>query len=192
LGRLEEAQVFLQESLALSTQVGDRWGMGTAYRNLGLAALAQGDIPEAQALILKSLDLFTEFVTGWDIVQSLVYLGEATGAAGDSSEARRIFLEALHLAMEAQATPLALDALVGLAQQQARAGEAQQALELSMCVLNHPASTQEAKDRAQQLRGQLEPQLTLQQVEAVQERAQTKTFAALVTELLNASPRFGR
>jgi predicted ATPase/transcriptional regulator with XRE-family HTH domain len=189
LGRLEEAQVFLQESLALSTQVGDRWGMGTAYRNLGLAALAQGDIPEAQSLILKSLDLFTEFVTGWDIVQSLVYLGEATAAAGDSSEARRIFLEALHLATEAQATPLALDALVGLAQQQARAGEAQQALELSMCVLSHSASTQEAKDRAQQLRAQLKSQLTPQQVEAVQERAQTRTFALLVTELLNASPR---
>jgi predicted ATPase/transcriptional regulator with XRE-family HTH domain len=32
LGRHAEAQAFLQESLMLCTQVGDRWGMGTAYR----------------------------------------------------------------------------------------------------------------------------------------------------------------
>jgi predicted ATPase/transcriptional regulator with XRE-family HTH domain/cytochrome c553 len=192
LGRREEAGAFLQESLMLCTQIGDRWGMGTAYRHLGLLAMAQGDIGEAQSLLHKSLDLFTEFVTGWDIVQSLVYLGEATAAAGDLSEARQIYLEALHLAMEAQATPLALDALVGLAQQQARAGEAEQALGLSMCVLSHSASTQKAKDRVQQLRTQLESQLTPHQVEAVQERTQAKTFAALVTELLDASPRFDR
>jgi predicted ATPase/transcriptional regulator with XRE-family HTH domain len=192
LGRHEEAGAYLQESLMLCTQIGDRWGMGTAYRNMGLAALAQGDISEAQSLLHTSLDLFTEFVTGWDIVLSLVYLGEATAAAGDSSGARRIFLEALHLAMEAQATLLALSALVGLAQQQARAGEAEQALELSICILSHSASTQETKDRAEQLRTQLESQLTPYQVEAVQERTQTKTFAALVTELVNTSPRFDR
>ena len=32
---------FLQESLKLCEEVGDRWGMGTALRNLGLAALDQ-------------------------------------------------------------------------------------------------------------------------------------------------------
>ncbi len=172
----------------LCTQVGDRWGMGTAYRILGLAALAQGDITEAQALIRKSLDLFTDFVTGWDIVQSLVYLGEATATAGDSSEAWRIYLDALQMAMEVQVISLALDALTGLAGLQARTGQAEQALALSMCVLSHSASTQEAKDRAQQLRVQLESQLTPQQVAAVQERVQAITFDALVTELLNRSP----
>jgi hypothetical protein len=44
------AQAFLQKSLSLCTQVGDRWGMGTAYRNLGLTALAHGDADNAQAL----------------------------------------------------------------------------------------------------------------------------------------------
>jgi hypothetical protein len=34
-------------------------GLGTAYRNLGLAALAQGNFLEAQSLI-KNLDLFSE------------------------------------------------------------------------------------------------------------------------------------
>jgi tetratricopeptide (TPR) repeat protein len=189
LGRLEEAQAFLQESLALSTKVGDRWGMGTAYRILGLAALARGDINEAQSLINKSLELFTGFVTGWDIVQSLVYLGEATTAAGDSSEAKRVYLDALQMAVEAQATSLALDALTGLAHLQALAGQAEQALELIMRVLRHSASTQEAKDRAEKLREQLETQLAPQQIETVQAQAEAKSFDALVAEIVEASTR---
>jgi len=189
LGRLDETQAFLQESLTLSTQVGDRWGMGTAYRILGLAALARGDIDEARSLINKSLELFTGFVTGWDIVQSLVYLGEATTAAGDWSEAKRVYLVALQMGVEVQATSLALDALTGLAHLQARAGEAEHALELLMRVLSHSASTQEAKDRAGQLRAQLETQLTPEQIKAIQARAQAKSFDTLVAEIVEASAR---
>jgi predicted ATPase len=185
LGHYEQARAFLQESLTLCTQVRDQWGMGTAFRYLGLLALAQGNVTAAQSLIHHSLDLFTDIVTGWDIVQSLVYLGQATGAAGDASEARRIFLEALHLAMEAQVMSLALDLLVELAELQTGAGEAEQAFGLSLCVLRHAAATQETQDRAEQLRVQLEPRLTPQQIETAQTRA--TSFDALVTELLDAS-----
>jgi tetratricopeptide (TPR) repeat protein len=184
LGRYEEAQTFLRESLELCIQVGDHWGMGTAYRYLGLAALAQGDIPEAQSLIRDSLELFTKLGARWDIARSLIYLGEAAAAAGDSSEARRNFLDALQLAMEVQAIPLAMDVLTGLAYLQAQAGEAEQALELAICVLCHPASTQEAKERAEQLVAELETQLMSEQLEAVQARAQVTSFEALVTEFL--------
>ena len=91
--------------------------------------------------------------------------------------------------MEAQATSLSLDVLVGLANLQAQSGEAEQAWELLTCVLGHSASSQEAKDRAQHLRAQLEPQLTPSQVAAAQEQAQAKTFDALVTVFLDASPK---
>jgi predicted ATPase/transcriptional regulator with XRE-family HTH domain/cytochrome c553 len=189
LGRLEEAQAFLQESLALCIQVGDRWGMGTAYRCLGLAALAQGDIPEAQCFIHYSLELFTELRARWDVVRSLIYLGEIKAAAGDMLEARRVFLETLPMALEVQAIPVALDALIGLAYLEGQAGQTEQALELSICVSCHSASTQEAKDRAEQLGAELEAQLTPQQLEAVQARTQTKSFDTLVTELLTTDLR---
>jgi hypothetical protein len=123
-------------------------------------------------------------VTGWDIVQSLVYLGEATAVAGDSCEARRIFLEALRLAMEAQIPPLALDALLGLAHLEAEAGNAEQALALSRCVSTHPASTHEAKERAQSLSALLGSQLPPHRVEAVQAQARARSFDATVAELL--------
>jgi predicted ATPase/DNA-binding XRE family transcriptional regulator len=190
LGHYAEADEFLQESLMLCTQVGDRWGTGTAYRQLGLLALAQGDFTEAQSLIHKSLDLFNKFVTGWDIVQSLVYLGQTTAAVGDLSEARRVYMGALDLGVEARTTPLTIDALIGLADVQARAGQVEQALELSICVLSHSASTQEAKDRARQLRSQLESQLTPEQTAAVHARARAKSFDTLVTELRKLSTDF--
>ncbi len=188
LGHFEEAEAYLQESLVLCTELGNRWGLGTAYRFLGLAALAQEKIPEAETLIRYSLDVFNEFVTGWDIVLSLVYLGEIKAAAGDLLEARRLFLEALPMALEVHAIPLALDALVGLAYLAARADQAEQALTLSIYVSCHPASTQEAKDRAEQLCVELETQLTTQQIEIIQAQIQTRSLDAIVTEFSNASP----
>jgi hypothetical protein len=77
---------------------------------------------------------------------------------------------------------LALDALTGLAHVLAWAGEAERALEFSKCVLNHTASTQDAKDRAERLRAKLESQLSQQQIEAVW--TQAKTFEAVVEEIL--------
>jgi hypothetical protein len=50
--------------------------------------------------------------------------------------------------------------------------------------LDHPASLQATKNRAARLRTELEAQLTSQQVEAAQARAQVKTLEASVDELL--------
>jgi hypothetical protein len=58
------------------------------------------------------------------------------------------------------------------------------ALELLLVVLNHPASFQKTKNRASDLRAELEAQLTSRQVEAVRERAQTKTLETVVEEVL--------
>lgn len=92
------------------------------------------------------------------------------------------------MALDFQAIPLALDALVGLAYLAAQAGQSEQAVELSICVSCHPASTQEAKERAEQLIAELEAQLTPEQLKAFQsQEAGVKTFDATVTKLLNAS-----
>jgi predicted ATPase len=188
LGRYDEAEACLQESLMLCTEVGDRWGMGTAYRHLGLLALARGDPTKACSLLRKSLDLFAGFVTGWDVVQSLVYLGEATTAAGNGSEGRQIYLDALKRTTEARSPSLALDILVRLANLQLQAGQAEVALALSACVLGHPASTYEARDRAGRVRAQLEATLGPQQVRVIQAQVQAGSLDALVAELLDASP----
>lgn len=184
LGRYEQARAFLQEGLVLCEQVGDRWGIGTAYRHLGLLALAQGDITEAQALIQKSLDTFAGFLTGWDVVRSLIHLGEAAAAAGDQLEARRTYLEAIKIALEAQAASLILDNLVGLAELQAQEGEAVGAFTLSLKVLDHTASSLEARDRAGILSSALEPQLTPGQVDAARAWAGNQSLETIAEKLL--------
>jgi predicted ATPase len=184
LGRYEQAQEFLQEGLDLCEQVGDRWGIGTAYRHLGLLALTQGDITEAQALFQKSLDTFAGFLTGWDVVRSLIHLGDAAAAAGDPIEARRIYLKAIKIALEAQAASLILDNLVGLAELQAQAGEAAQAFAFSLKVLEHTASTLEARDRAGLLKSELESQLTAQQINEARVWSNTQSLDSIVEMLL--------
>ncbi len=184
LGRYEEAKAFMHESIALCEQAKNRWGLGTAYRYLGLATLAEGQYAEAKAYLLKSLEIFGEYFVGWDIARSLTYLGDATTMAGDLAEARRIYLDALRVATEAKATPIALDALAGLGNLQAQAGKAEYALMLSYCILNHRSSEGETKDRAEQLRVELEPKLSPRQVESTRVKAQEKAFDRIVKETL--------
>jgi predicted ATPase/transcriptional regulator with XRE-family HTH domain len=43
LGRYDEARDTLEESVLLNTSIGDRWGLGFAYRGLGLIAQAQDE-----------------------------------------------------------------------------------------------------------------------------------------------------
>ncbi len=83
---------------------------------------------------------------------------------------------------------MALSALAGFASLQAKQGDRDHALELLLLVLNHPASFQETKERATQLRAELEAQLTSQQVEAAQIRAKTTTFEATGEEILQQAP----
>ncbi len=59
--------------------------------------------------------------------------------------------------------------------------------ELLFIVLTHPASIQDTRDYAEQLRSELEAQFTTQQIEAVQMRAQRRTLEAAVTEILSRS-----
>jgi tetratricopeptide (TPR) repeat protein len=151
---------------------------------MGLLALAQGDITEAQALFQKSLDTFAGFLTGWDVVRTLIHMAEAAAMAGDPLEARRIYLEGLKIALEAQATSLILDNLVGLAELQAQAGEAEEAFALSQKVLEHSASTFDARLRAGIVSSATESGLTNAQIEAARAWANDHSLDAIAVNIL--------
>jgi predicted ATPase/DNA-binding XRE family transcriptional regulator len=67
LGLYVDAKDFMMESIGLCERAKNRWGMGTAYRYLGSAYLAEGQYAEAQAHFYKSLEIFGEYTEGWDI-----------------------------------------------------------------------------------------------------------------------------
>jgi predicted ATPase/DNA-binding SARP family transcriptional activator len=180
LQRYAEAEQNMRESLELCEQAGNRWGMGTAYRFWGLAALAQGKLDEAESLIYKSLDVLHKLATGWDIILCHIYLAEIKVAQNDPGEAKQIFEEAFKMGMEIQALPLVLDALVGLASLCARAEENEPALEFAICVVNHPAATQETRSRAEKLIAELTRRVGAPQIETMQAQVRQKNLNDII------------
>ena len=184
LGRYDEARAVLEESVEILTLVRDRWGLGSAYRGLGLAAQAQGRHLQAVDMFRKSLSTLAELGARQDVAQGLAEMGRSFFALGNDAEAGHVWRESLRITIETKGMSIALESLVGLASLQAKRGEMETALELLLIVLNHPASYQETRNRALQLRAQLEVQLTHQEIELVQQRAGAKTITSIVEDIL--------
>jgi predicted ATPase/DNA-binding XRE family transcriptional regulator len=184
LGRYDEARAALEESVALGISVGDRWGLGFAYRGLGIVAQAQGEHLQAVDMFRKSLDTLTELGARQDVARVLAEMSRSVFALGNDTEAGRVWRESLRIAVETRGTFVALEALVGLASLQAKRGDVEHAIELLLIILNHPASMQDTKNRAEILRVELESRLTPQQIQAVQAQAQKQSLDQVVNELL--------
>jgi tetratricopeptide (TPR) repeat protein len=184
LGRYDEARAALEESVLLNTSIGERWGLGFAYRGLGFIAQAQGEHVQAMDMFRTSLDTLTELGARQDAARVLTEMSYSLLALGHDAEAVHALHEALCITTETQGTFVTLAALAGIAALQAKQGEIEQALELLLIVLEHPATIQDTRDRAKQLRSELEAQLTTQQIEAVQMRAHAQPFETVVNEVL--------
>jgi tetratricopeptide (TPR) repeat protein len=184
LGRYDEARLALEENVALNNSIGFGWGLGTAYRGLGIVAQAQGKHQQAVDMFHKSLDTLTELGGSWWVARVLADMSWSIFALGKDSEAEHTWCESLRIAVDIRGTPVALEALVGLASLLAKRNDMEYALELLLMVLNHPASFQKTKNHAADLRADLEAQMTSQQVEMALARVQAKTFEDVVGELL--------
>lgn len=152
LGHYEQARAWLEESIALTTELGDLWGLGTAYRQLGAITLAHGDIAEARMHLNHSLDIYRGYVTGYDLVYTNLYLGECAAAEGDDAEAERIYLDSIREASALRVDALAQEAAAGLAALRLRQGRTDEALRLADAVLAHPTTTHETAARAADVR----------------------------------------
>ena len=113
-----------------------------------------------------------------------MYLGFSEIGLREFGKAQECFLKALRLASEMNLITCILDSLAGMARIHAGQGREEAALELAIQVEKHPAVTQDTKDRAIQLRSELEIQLTPVQVEAIQAHVREKTFETVVEEML--------
>jgi tetratricopeptide (TPR) repeat protein len=164
------------------------WGLGAAYRGLGIVAQAHGQHQQAVVMFRKGLDTFTELGGSWWVARVLAEMGSSMLALGNEAEAGRVWRKSLRIALDSGGTPVALEGLAGFASLQTKQGEREDALELLLIVLNHLASFQETKDRAEALRAELEAQLTRKQVEAAERRAKAKTFEASIEEIVQQAP----
>ena len=180
LGRFEEAGNLIHESVELDETIGDRWGLGTAYRNLGLLAQMQSNHGQAEIMLGKSLEFFRELGARWDIARTLADLGRSKLFLEEDGEAERLLCDALRILFEIQGMPAALDALASLAHLRAKQGQIEQAFEFICVILNHKATLEETRSRVQKLCVELEAQLTPSQVEA----ARAATFDTVTAEIV--------
>lgn len=183
LGETTAAEKFLRESLTLAQGIGYRWGIGNAFEGLGLVARATNP-KEARNLFGASCDVFREIGDLRSLARALNHQGYNSLALDDAADAQNSLTEALRLARESSLTPFVLDALVGLALTLAKNSNADRALELVIHAMQHPATTYDAKSRAEILYAELESRLTQQQFKEAQARTQAKTFDDVVDEVL--------
>lgn len=184
LGEYREADKLLHESLELSRENGYRFATGLALDGLGELAYIEGRYKDALPLFSESASLFQELGDTHRLSRTLYHRGLNFLALDQVVEAEHDFNSALRLAYKGGFTSAALNAMLGIALLGARQNASQGRLELVLYVLEHPASTQETKTRADRLRAELEAQLTRPQVEASQAWLQSKTFDAVVSEIL--------
>ena len=184
LGRFNEVPDLLREGLQAAAETNDRFGIALAGVRMAVAAQAQGNKTGARRLLEESIQHFRDSGDSWFLSHALNLEGKFALASGERAQAYKSFRRAGEVAWTIQALPMLLDALVGLAILESQQGHHEQALEWVIHSLQHTASTQDTKNRAEKLRAELEAQLSSQKIEIVKLHAQSHTLEDVVQEYI--------
>jgi predicted ATPase/DNA-binding SARP family transcriptional activator len=96
-GEYEQAEQYLQDSMAVYRKAEDGWGIATALANLSLVARRQGTFEEAKRRAQASLALRREIGDRRGIASSLSNLGLVYCDLGEYAEAKKALEEALQI-----------------------------------------------------------------------------------------------
>jgi predicted ATPase/DNA-binding SARP family transcriptional activator len=186
MGDYAEARQWLHETLVVHKEINDNALLSRSLTQLGTAAYLEGAYAEAKQRHLESVNMSKEIGERWHMALTLIGLGYTTCALGEYEASGRHFREALQTAMEIGSLWMVLDSLVGLARLLTASDPGEEAderaVELLTFVLQHPSSSQEARDRATALLAELEGRLSPAAVAAAKERGQARDLPAIVEE----------
>jgi tetratricopeptide (TPR) repeat protein len=150
LGEYQQARRYFEEGLAIRQGLNDLRGVALCLNQLGDVATALGDHGDARWRYQESLALFKEIGNRAGVATTMTRLGYCELALSDLTAARDYFFAALQIAWETQAVPRTLEALAGIATALV-AEQPERAHDLARLVWNHPAATQESRDRVAKL-----------------------------------------
>jgi predicted ATPase/DNA-binding XRE family transcriptional regulator len=179
LNRTAEIEGILWEGAQVTQESGDRFCYGLILEQLALAAQARGDFTSSEQLFETSVDLFREIGDAWYLARALTSRGGSRKSIGELARAAEDYRQAIQLALDARALLIALTALAGLADVYVQEGRADSALEIAIHVLEHPASPQEAKAKANRIQRDLVSRLAPAAVETACQRARSQTLEEL-------------
>jgi tetratricopeptide (TPR) repeat protein len=187
-GDYAEAKRWLQEPFVFGKETNDKTLLIENLSHQGTAAYLEGSYAEAQQRYLESLEISQETGERWRMEPALIGLGYTTCALGDYEASSRYLRSALQTAMEIGALGMTMDSLVGLASlltaRDLGEAAAELAVELLAFVLQHPASTQEAREGAAPLLTELEGRLSPEAAAAAKERGQARGLEEIVREFI--------
>ena len=179
LGDMADAKRRLQAAYAIQQDIGDPKGMADTLDSLGRIALLGGDNAEAGRCYEQARTIRYDQGDNVGLATSLEGMGNSARAMGHYGEARRYLREALQLSNQHKLsrTP---SIFVAIGELFLQTGKQTRGIELLALALQHPASDQDTKDRAQRL-------LKLHQVpiETSQQKFTNEDFDAVITALLD-------
>jgi predicted ATPase len=97
LGDYAVARAYLEESMAIAREVGDRRQCAYALTQLGLVIVNQGDVDSASPLYAEAVELFREVKDAWGEAFALTWLAEATLISDRPLMAQPLYEEGLTL-----------------------------------------------------------------------------------------------
>jgi hypothetical protein len=137
---------------------------------LGDVELSQKEYTAARRSYQDSLAIYREFDHRLGVSLTLGGLGDVAVALGEIEPAREYFHDAYTMAQVIRDTPLQLWILTGITSLLAREKEEERAAELLGMILNHHATTQETRDKAETILNSLGEAVHTSALEAALER----------------------
>jgi tetratricopeptide (TPR) repeat protein len=187
-GEYEVAQRYHAESQAIFKQIGDRWGVGTGFINLGETARRLGDLKQAAQYYETSLPIFQEIDNSVGIAIAQLNLGHAYTGLGEELVAWQYIRESLQRSSKIGAFTIILEGLVGVASLWAMAGHYAPAAELLGLARSHPAFNAEIEVTAQPVFRMLREKLAPAQLEAALKHGQSLNLDEVVAKIVADRP----
>jgi predicted ATPase/class 3 adenylate cyclase len=100
MGRYVEAQGYLQESLAIAREIGDKQSVAGVLQPLGMASLGQGDTESAGLYFEEAVDLARELADNRELAAAIIALAQLHRVEGHLDLAEPLYGNALALARE--------------------------------------------------------------------------------------------
>ena len=149
--QFEEASTYFQQGLVRSQDLGFQEPLHHIYSGLAMVTIELNDLVTAKAYALNALKLAKESGERTIEVEALRSLAKLERRRQDTAEATDLLYQAANLARQVRALPYLQDVLVDLAAHYFQTEQDVLATKLLHTVINHSASSQTAKEEAQDL-----------------------------------------
>ena len=184
MGKLAEVERLLEEGLRLSAEAGHHFTRAMLFEQWAQLCFDTGDTIKAIAMGQESITIFRELNDMWHLSRALTMIGKFEMSSGDAVQGKESFIEAVEIALQDHLYPNAFEALVEIGAGLKNHGDLALALQLTQLILHHPATGKEVKERARQLRVEIESQLSQGKVEEILYGSGAQTCETLVQEIL--------